>query len=92
MRTRHLTWAQVTKSGVLPLFVLRPHPGGFTPPNVGDEYPTPDPANRVQMTRTRQMYEQGRRIGTQEDLEILTGKPQTTMKATKEKKHGARSS
>jgi hypothetical protein len=93
MRTRRLSWAQLIKGGVPPLFVLRPHPAGFTPSNIGDEYPAPDPANRVQLTRARQMYEQGRRIGTREELELIVGKPiPAPLRPGKEKRHGPRSS
>lgn len=62
-------WAQLTRDGVPPLYVLRPVSGGGTPPNVGDEFPAPDPSNKVQMMRARQYYEQ-RRIGTWPDLEL----------------------
>ena len=62
-------WAQLTRNGVPPLFVLRPLAGGFTPPNTGDEYPAPDPTDKFQMARARQMYEQ-RRIGTWPELEV----------------------
>jgi hypothetical protein len=66
---RRPTWAQLTRSGVPPLYVLRPVAGGGTPSNLGDEYPAPDPNNKLQMTRARQLYEQ-RRVGTWPDLEI----------------------
>lgn len=62
-------WAQLTRDGVPPLYVLRPVQGGGTPPNVGDEVPAPDPSNKVQIMRARQYYEQ-RRIGTWPDLEL----------------------
>ena len=62
-------WAQLTRDGVPPLYVLRPVPGGGTPSNLGDEFPAPDPSNKVQMMRARQYYEQ-RRIGTWPDLEL----------------------
>ena len=73
MFLRKLSWAQLTTSGVPPLFVLRPLPGGFTPPEVGAEYPAPDPVDKFQMTRARQMYEQ-RRIGTRLELEVALAK------------------
>jgi hypothetical protein len=66
---RRPNWAQLTRDGVPPLYVLRPVPGGGTPPNLGDEYPAPDPSNKLQMTRARQYYEQ-RRIGLWPDLEL----------------------
>ena len=97
MQIRRLSWAQLTKAGVPPLFVLRPHPGGFTPPNVGDEYPAPNPANKIEMKRARQMYEQGRRIGTRAELDLVLARmkpaplPLPPAKAQKEKKHGSRS-
>ena len=96
MFLRKLSWAQLTRSGVPPLFVLRPLPGGFTPPEVGAEYPPPDPADKLQMTRTRQMYEQ-RRIGTRQQLEVALAKlgiepakagPERSPKSRKEKSHG----
>ena len=62
-------WAQLTRDGVPPLYVLRPVSGGGTPSNVGDEVPAPDPSNKVQMMRARQYYEQ-RRIGMWPDLEL----------------------
>ncbi|MGA2602204.1 MAG: hypothetical protein ABSH09_35000 [Bryobacteraceae bacterium] len=65
---RRLSWAQLVRSGVPPLFVLRPAVGGCTPPNVGDAYPAPDSNNQVEMMRARQMYEQ-RRIGESPELE-----------------------
>lgn len=73
MFLRRLSWAQLTRSGVPPLFVLRPVRGGFTPPNVGDEYPAPDPVEKFQMTRARQMYQQ-RRVGTHEELDVALAK------------------
>ncbi len=66
---RRPNWAQLIRDGVPSLYVLRPMLGGFTPPNVGDEYPAPNPSNKFQMMRARQMYEQ-RRIGPWPDLEI----------------------
>jgi hypothetical protein len=66
---RRPNWAQLIRGGVPPLYVLRPVPGGGTPPNLGDEYPAPDPSNKVQMMRARQYYEQ-RRIGSWPDLEL----------------------
>ena len=47
MFLRKLSWAQLTKDGIPPLFVLRPLAGGFTPPNLGDEYPAPNPADKL---------------------------------------------
>lgn len=76
---RKLTWSQLTRGGVPPLFVLRPL-GKLTPPNVGDEYPAPDPADKVQMTRTRQMYEQ-RHISTKEHIDLILSKRKIQEKA-----------
>ena len=100
MFLRRLTWAQMTKGGVPPLFVLRP--SNFTPPNFGDEYPAPESDNKVQMTRARQMYEQ-RRVGTKAELELAIAKSggklsvavtpdesEPPAKPEKEKKHGRR--
>ena len=95
MFLRKLTWAQLTKGGVPPLFVLRPLPGGFTPPEVGAEYPAPDPVDKFQLTRARQMYEQ-RRIGTRLELEVALAKSaagpakaaEKPAKARKEKGNG----
>jgi len=95
---RRPNWAQLTRDGVPPLYVLRPLAGGFTPPNAGDEYPAPDPANKFQMMRARQMYEQ-RRVGPWPDLELTLAKsgrradpgtqdkPAAPPKAGKERKH-----
>jgi len=66
---RRPNWAQLTRHGVPPLYVRRPVSGGGTPPNLGDEYPAPDPNNKLQMMRARQFYEQ-RRVGAWPDLEI----------------------
>jgi hypothetical protein len=65
---------------------------GFTPPEIGTEYPAPDATNKVQLTRTRQLYEQ-RRIGTQFEAErALSRLPkQDPAKPGKEKKHGSQS-
>ena len=88
MFLRKLSWAQLTKGGVPPLFVLRPLPGGFMPPAVGAEYPAPDPVDKFQLTRARQMYEQ-RRIGTRLELEVALAKsPPAPAKTKKEKKNG----
>ena len=88
MFLRKLSWAQLTRSGVPPLFVLRPLPGGFTPPEVGAEYPVPDPADKLQMTRARQMYEQ-RRVGTRQQLEVALAKSGAApVRTRKEKKNG----
>ena len=91
MFLRKLSWAQLTKGGVPPLFVLRPLQGGFTPPEVGAEYPAPDAADKFQMTRARQMYEQ-RRIGTRLELEVGLAKsppaPAKPAKTRKEKGNG----
>jgi hypothetical protein len=70
---RRPQWAQLIRNGVPPLFVLRPLAGGFTPPATGDEYPAPDPTDKFQMARARQMYEQ-RRIGTQPEVELAMAK------------------
>jgi hypothetical protein len=94
-------WAQLIRNGVPSLYVLRPLAGGWTPPKTGDEYPAPDPANKFQMMRARQMYDQ-RRIGTWPDLELALkksglvppssqGKAPAPAKAGKEKKDGHRS-
>jgi hypothetical protein len=88
MFLRKLSWAQLTRSGVPPLFVLRPLPGGFTPPEVGAEYPAPDPVDKLQMTRARQMYEQ-RRVGTRQQLEVALAKSGVALVRTRrEKKNG----
>jgi len=105
MLYRRLNWAQFIRTGVPPLFVVRPLAGGFTPPKTGDEYPAPDPSNKFQMMRARQLYEQ-RRIGPQTDLELALARsgrqpaptevPQSKAaapaKTGKEKKSGHRNS
>jgi hypothetical protein len=102
MLYRRPNWAQLIRTGVPPLYVLRPLAGGFTPPNTGDEYPAPDSSNKLQMMRARQLYEQ-RRIGPQTDLELALArsgrhpapvqqKPAVPAKSGKEKKNGHRSS
>ena len=102
MLYRRPNWAQLIRTGVPPLYVLRPLAGGFTPPNIGDEYPAPDSSNKLQMMRARQLYEQ-RRIGPQTDLELALARsgrqpaptePKTAVpaKSGKEKKNGHRSS
>ena len=102
MLYRRLNWAQLIRTGVPPLYVLRPLAGGFTPPNTGDEYPAPDASNKFQMMRARQLYEQ-RRIGPQADLELALArsgrqpapaqeKAAVPTKPGKEKKNGHRSS
>ena len=102
MLYRRPNWAQLIRTGVPPLFVLRPLAGGWTPPNTGDEYPAPDSSNKFQMMRARQLYEQ-RRIGPQTDLELalarsgrqptpLQEKPAVPAKSGKEKKSGHRNS
>ena len=73
MFLRKLSWAQLTKGGVPPLFVLRPVSGGFTPPEIGDRFPAPDPTDKYALSRTRQLYEQ-RRIGTKGELELVLAK------------------
>jgi len=73
MFLRKLSWAQLTKDGIPPLFVLRPLAGGFTPPNLGDEYPAPNPVDKLAIMRCRQMYDQ-RRIGTRPQLEVTLAK------------------
>ena len=70
---RRPEWAQLIRNGVPRLFVLRPLAGGFTPPNLGDPYPAPDPNDKFQMMRARQMYQQ-RRVGTQPELEVTLAK------------------
>jgi hypothetical protein len=90
MLHRRLSWAQLIRNGVPPLFVLRPLAGGFTPPNVGDEYPAPDPKDKFQMGRARQMYEQ-RRIGARQELDFAlakSGRAPVAEKRRKEKSHG----
>ena len=90
-------WAQLSRDGVPALYVLRPVSGGGTPSNIGDEYLAPDPKNKLQMMRARQLYEQ-RRIGPWPDLELALlrsgrqselpkGKPVAPAKQGKEKKH-----
>jgi len=102
MLYRRLNWAQLIRPGVPPLFVLRPMAGGFTPPNTGDEYPAPDPSNKFQMMRARQLYEQ-LRIGPQTDLELALArsgqqpapaqeKAAVSTKTGKERRSGHRSS
>ena len=99
---RRPNWAQLIRDGVPPLYVLRPVPGGGTPSSLGDEYPAPDPTNKVQMMRARQYYEQ-RRIGHWPDLELAllrSGRQpvppkappavSTMQKPGKEKKHDRR--
>ena len=90
MFRRRPSWAQLTKSGVPPLFVLRPLAVGFTPPNVGDEYPAPDPNDKLRLARARQMYEQ-RRIGTRAELERALAKlpKQESAKHGKERRDGS---
>ena len=74
MMLRRESWARLARGLVPPLYVLRPLQG-FTPSDIGDEYPAPDAANKVQLTRARQLYEQ-RRIGTQAEAErALSGFP-----------------
>lgn len=97
---RRPTWAQLTQSGIPPLYVLRPL-GGFTPPATGDEYTVQDPTDKFQVMRARQLYEQ-RRIGAWPDLELTLAKlrrlaPAASGKAAapktgKEKRHGSRNS
>jgi len=73
MFLRKLSWAQLTKGGVPPMFVLRPLRGGFTPPNIGDPFPSPDPMDKYGLARARQLYEQ-RRIGTEAELDLALSK------------------
>lgn len=82
---RRPEWAQLIRNGVPPLFVLRPLAGGFTPANVGDEYPAPDANDKFQMARARQMYQQ-RRIGTTAELERAL--PKEPVKPGKERRSG----
>ena len=102
MLYRRPNWAQLIRTGVPPLYVLRPLAGGWTPPNAGDEYPAPDPTDKFQMMRARQMYEQ-RRIGPRADLELALARsgrqpapPQdkaaVRVKSGKEKRNGHRNS
>lgn len=62
-----ISWARLTKGGVPSLYVLRPL-AGCTPSEIGDEYPVPNPNDKVQMMRARRMYEQ-RRIGERPEVE-----------------------
>ena len=91
MMLRRESWARLTRGRVPPLFVLRPLQG-FTSSDIGDEYPAPDAANKVQLTRARQLYEQ-RRIGTQAEAERAISKlpKQEPAKPGKEKRHGSQS-
>jgi len=91
MMLRRESWARLTKGLVPRLYVLRPLQG-FTPSDIGDEYPAPDAANKVQLTRARQLYEQ-RRIGTREEVErALSRLPKNEpAKPGKEKRHGNQS-
>ena len=85
MFLRRLTWAQLTRGGIIPpLFVLRPW-GKLTPPNLGDEYPATDPADKLQVARTRQMYEQ-RRICTKQEIDPILAKARATSDTTADKK------
>ena len=87
MMLRRESWVRLTRGGVPLLYVLRPLQG-FTPPEIGAEYPAPDATNKVQLTRTRQLYEQ-RRIGTQPEAErALSRLPkQDPAKPGKERAH-----
>ena len=89
MILRRESWARLTRGLVPPLYVLRPLQG-FTPSDIGDEYPAPDATNKVQLTRARQLYEQ-RRIGTQGEVERVLAKLPKHEPTTpgKEKKHGS---
>ncbi|HZT28801.1 MAG TPA: hypothetical protein VE999_06665 [Gemmataceae bacterium] len=99
MFLRRPEWAQLIRNGVPPLFVLRPLAGGFTPLNVGDLYPAPDPNDKFQLMRARQMYQQ-RRVGTGPELEVTMAKSgrqpvpaeepkaSTPAKQKREKSHG----
>ena len=73
MFLRKLSWAQLTKGGVPLFFVLRPAAGGLTPPNIGDPYPAPDPASKVELMNARRLYER-RLIGTHDQLEVAIQK------------------
>jgi hypothetical protein len=72
MFMRRTPWAQLTRSEVPQLFVLRPH-GNFTPPTVGEEFEIKDATDKMQLMRARQLYEQ-KRIGTLEELKLALGK------------------
>ena len=89
MILRRESWARLTRGRVPPLFVLRPLKG-FTSTDIGDEYPAPDATNKVQLTRTRQLYEQ-RRIGTREEVERALSRLPKHEPARKEKRHGSQS-
>lgn len=86
---RRLSWAQLVRNGVPNLFVLRPRPDGFTPPKIGDEYPAPDPTDKFQMMRARQMYEQ-RHIGNRQELESTLARSRNTPLAGQHKEQTAR--
>src|SRR5690242_8125346 len=94
---RRPEWVQLVRYGTPELFVLRPLAGGFTPPDIGDPYPPPEPSDKNQMQRARQMYQQ-RRIGTKQELDLFLARrigPQKEASAAepaarpkKEKAHG----
>jgi hypothetical protein len=91
MMLRRESWARLTRGRVPQLFVVRPL-RGFTPSDIGDEYPAPDATNKVQLTRARQLYEQ-RRIGTREEVDRAISKlpKHEPAKPGKEKRHGNQS-
>lgn len=76
MLNGRISWARVTAQGIPPLFVIRPRGGGFTPPNIGDEYPAPNPADKRETQRARQMYEQ-KHIGTEQETVRLLSRIET---------------
>jgi len=89
MMLRRESWARLTRGRVPPLFVLRPLQG-FTSSDIGDEYSAPDAANKVQLTRARQLYEQ-RRIGTRDEADRVLSRLPKHEPARKEKRHGSQS-
>jgi hypothetical protein len=88
MMLRRESWARLIRGRIPRLFVLRPL-RGFTSSDIGDEYPAPEAANKIQLMRARQLYEQ-RRIGTQGEVErALSRLPKKeTAKPGKERRHG----
>lgn len=68
---RQLTWAQLTRGGIPPLFVTRPKQP-FTG-TLGEEITLSDATPRTLITRARQLYEQ-KRIGTAAQLDLMLRK------------------
>lgn len=73
MFANRATWARLTKGGIPPLFVLRPKPGEFTPPNIGDEYHIKDLNNKFEVLRAKQLYQQ-KNLGTEDECVTLLAK------------------